>query len=149
METILFLAPTEADGSLAKPALEALGAAKALATSLPGSKLVALLKANAHKYTWVAAAVGANSAAGYQLASDQPVMAIGGFNGTDPWPTLAVFQKLVKAGKVHYFIGGGSGGGRGGGGGSGSSSQISSWVQKNHTAKTVDGITVYDLTVTS
>lgn len=41
METILFLAHTEADGSLAQPALEALGAAKALHAALPGSTLVA------------------------------------------------------------------------------------------------------------
>jgi 4-amino-4-deoxy-L-arabinose transferase-like glycosyltransferase len=109
--------------------------------STPGSKLTALLKANSHKYTWVAAAVGANSAAGYQLASDDPVMAIGGFNGTDPWPTLAEFERLVKAGRIHYFIGGGSGGGSG----SGSSSQISSWVQKNYTVQTIDGVTIYDL----
>lgn len=40
METILFLAHTEADGSLAKSALEALGAAKTLSTGLPGAKLV-------------------------------------------------------------------------------------------------------------
>ena len=40
METILLLANSEADGSLAKPALEALGAAKTLAAGLPGSKLV-------------------------------------------------------------------------------------------------------------
>jgi electron transfer flavoprotein alpha subunit len=40
METILLLAHTEADGSLAKAALEALGAAKSLTTGLPGSKLV-------------------------------------------------------------------------------------------------------------
>ena len=37
-------------------------------------------------YTWVAAAVGSNTAAGYQLASEEPVMAIGGFNGSDPSP---------------------------------------------------------------
>jgi electron transfer flavoprotein alpha subunit len=41
METILFLAHTEADGSLAKPALEALGAAKALALNLGHANLVA------------------------------------------------------------------------------------------------------------
>jgi electron transfer flavoprotein alpha subunit len=41
METILFLAHTESDGSLGKPALEALGAAKALSGALPGSSLVA------------------------------------------------------------------------------------------------------------
>ncbi|MFT3870610.1 MAG: electron transfer flavoprotein subunit alpha [Nibricoccus sp.] len=41
METILFLAHTEADGSLPKAALESLGAAKALAASLAGSTFVA------------------------------------------------------------------------------------------------------------
>lgn len=40
METILFLAHVEADGGLAKPALEALGAALSLGTALPGSKLL-------------------------------------------------------------------------------------------------------------
>jgi electron transfer flavoprotein alpha subunit len=40
METILFLAHTEADGSLAKPALEALGSAKALNAALAGSKFL-------------------------------------------------------------------------------------------------------------
>jgi len=40
MENILFLSPVESDGSLAKVALETLGAAKALAASLPGSKLL-------------------------------------------------------------------------------------------------------------
>ena len=46
-----------------------------------------LLQADAGHYRWVAAAVGANTAAGYQLGSGDPVMAIGGFNGTDPDPT--------------------------------------------------------------
>ena len=40
METILLLTNTEANGSLAKPALEALGAAKTLVAGLPGSNLV-------------------------------------------------------------------------------------------------------------
>jgi electron transfer flavoprotein alpha subunit len=40
METILFLAHTEADGGLGKPALEALGAVVALNAGLPGSSLV-------------------------------------------------------------------------------------------------------------
>ena len=40
METILFLAHTEADGSLGKAALETLSAARALAGALPGSNLV-------------------------------------------------------------------------------------------------------------
>ena len=41
VETILFLAHTEADGTLAKAALEALGTAQDLAASLPGTALVA------------------------------------------------------------------------------------------------------------
>lgn len=40
METILFLAHTETDGTLAKPALEALGAAKSLADGLSGSSFI-------------------------------------------------------------------------------------------------------------
>ena len=40
METILVLVYAEADGSLAKPAREALGAAKSLQASLDGSTLV-------------------------------------------------------------------------------------------------------------
>ena len=118
--------------------------------STPGKQLTALLSADASKYSWVAAATGSDTASGYQLATGDPVMAIGGFNGTDPTPTLAQFQKIVAEGRIHYYIGGGGfgGGGFGGGGTSGSSpsSQISSWVSNHYKAKTVNGVTVYDLT---
>ncbi len=72
-------------------------------------------------------------------------MAVGGFNGTDPSPTLAEFQQYVADGEIHYFVSGG--GGRGGPGGfaAGGSSEIASWVQETFTATTVDGVTVYDL----
>jgi 4-amino-4-deoxy-L-arabinose transferase-like glycosyltransferase len=96
----------------------------------------------------VAAAVGSNSASGYQLATGDPVMSIGGFNGTDPAPTLEQFQAYVASGQIHYFIGGGFGGGRGGfgpGGGSSTSREISNWVESHFTAKSVGGITLYDL----
>jgi 4-amino-4-deoxy-L-arabinose transferase-like glycosyltransferase len=94
----------------------------------------------------VAATVNSNSAAGYQLASDDPVMAIGGFNGTDPAPTLAQFEKYVSEGKIHYFISGGGAGGFGRGGSGDDSTKITSWVESHFTAKTVDGTTIYDLT---
>jgi len=96
----------------------------------------------------VAAAVNSNSAAGYQLASDEPVMAIGGFNGTDPAPTLAQFEKYVAEGKIHYFISGGGAGGFGRGGSGDDATQITSWVESHFTAKTVDGVTIYDLSST-
>ncbi|MEV0446690.1 glycosyltransferase family 39 protein [Streptomyces sp. NPDC050600] len=103
------------------------------------------LLADAGAYTWVAAAVGAQNAAGYQLATEKPVMAIGGFNGSDPSPTLARFKQYVAEGKIHYFIG--SGGGMGGGpGGAGSSSEISSWVESTFEKTTVGSATFYDLT---
>ncbi len=74
-------------------------------------------------------------------------MAIGGFNGSDPSPTLAQFKAWVAAGEVHYFIASGTGGGGGGGlNASGSTSTaIASWVEDNFTATTVDGVTLYDL----
>ncbi|WP_344217758.1 glycosyltransferase family 39 protein [Nonomuraea bangladeshensis] len=113
----------------------------------PSAELTALLKAGG--YTWTAATVGSNNAAGYQLATGLPVMAVGGFNGTDPAPTLEEFQGHVAAGKIHYFLGtgmGGFGGGRKGAGGSDDAARIAAWVQENFTATTVGGVTVFDLT---
>lgn len=115
-----------------------------LDASRPGSTLVSLLQSNASAYTWVAATVGANSAAGYQLAADQPCMAIGGFNGSDSWPTLAEFESLVQQHRIHYFIAGGGPGGVT----SSTSSSIRSWVAAHFSATSVDGVTVYDLTAT-
>jgi 4-amino-4-deoxy-L-arabinose transferase-like glycosyltransferase len=116
-----------------------------------------LLETNAGDYTWAAAAIGSQNSASYQLATGKPVMAIGGFNGTDPSPTLAQFKKYVTDGRIHYFIssggaggmGGGMGGGADGGGSSGttsSSSRISSWVTANFKKVTVGSATFYDLT---
>jgi 4-amino-4-deoxy-L-arabinose transferase-like glycosyltransferase len=122
------------------------GPAGILGASTPGQSLVKLLSANASHYTWVAAAVGSNSASGYQLATGDPVMAVGGFNGTDPAPTLAQFEQDVATGKIHYFIGGAGATGLAGGSGSQDSAQIAAWVGSHFTASTVDGVTVYDLT---
>ncbi|MFJ2935391.1 ArnT family glycosyltransferase [Streptomyces sp. NPDC087219] len=113
----------------------------------------ALLK-DADAYTWVAATVGAQNAASYQLTTEKPVMAIGGFNGSDPSPTLAQFQQYVADGKIHYFIGGGESGGAGEGGGGrmgvggapGGNSEISAWVAETFEKVTVGNATFYDLT---
>lgn len=123
------------------------GAGGLLNGSESSAELTALLQADADSYTWVAAAVGSNSAAGYQLASEEPVMAVGGFNGSDPSPTLEEFQAFVEAGEIHYFIGGAGPGGLGQQmAGSRSSSEIASWVAATFATVTVDGATVYDLT---
>jgi len=111
------------------------------------SELITLLQQDAKGYTWAAAAVTANGAAPLQIASGEPIMAIGGFNGTDPAPSLAEFKQLVAQGKIHYFIGGGGGGF--GGGRNGTSNEIATWVAQNFQAQTVGNTTVYDLTTSS
>jgi 4-amino-4-deoxy-L-arabinose transferase-like glycosyltransferase len=118
-----------------------------LGAPTPSAEVTALLQQNAQAYTWVAATIGSNSAAGYQLASGEPVMALGGFNGTDPSPTLEQFQQLVAAGKVHYFVGG-AGRSNTASGGSDEAHRIGLWVEANFTPITVGGTTVYDLTPT-
>ncbi|WP_330458706.1 glycosyltransferase family 39 protein [Streptomyces sp. NBC_00820] len=113
-----------------------------------------LLEKDAGRYTWAAASIGSQNAASYQLATGDPVMAIGGFNGTDPSPTLAQFKKYVTDGRIHYFIAGGGMGGMGGGmgeggragAGSGTASRITSWVESTFTKVTVGSATFYDLT---
>jgi len=100
--------------------------------------LVGLLQVAGTK--WSAATVGSMQAAPLALDSGTDVMAIGGFAGGDPAPTLEQFQSYVAAGQVHYFLaGGGFGGTRDG-------STISAWVERTFTAAAVGGRTVYDLT---
>ncbi|MDY6808182.1 MAG: glycosyltransferase family 39 protein [Actinomycetota bacterium] len=120
------------------------GAGGLLNGSTPSAELVAMLRDDADSYTWVGAAVGSNEASGYQLESGYSVMPIGGFNGTDPSPSLEQFQTLVAEGQIHYFLGGGRGFGNSDE--TQPSAQIAQWVADTFTATTVGGITVYDLT---
>lgn len=117
------------------------GAGGLLRGSEPTEAITSLLEADADSYTWVAAAIGSNTASGYQLATEEPVMPVGGFNGTDPSPTLVEFQEYVEQGQIHYFIAGGGMGGSS----SGTSAEISEWVTANYSPITVDGVTMYDL----
>jgi 4-amino-4-deoxy-L-arabinose transferase-like glycosyltransferase len=106
------------------------------------SALAKLLEQDASKYKWVAATEGSEAAAPLELATGDAVMSIGGFNGTDPWPTLAVFKELVANHEIHYYVGQGSqsfGGGQG-------SSAIAAWVAAHFKKQTVGGGTVYNLT---
>jgi hypothetical protein len=104
--------------------------------------LVALLTADT-THRWVAATVGSQSAAPVELATGRSVIAIGGFSGSDPAPTLAQFKALVANGEIHYYLAGARGGPAGG---SGSASAIASWVTSHFTSQTVGGQTIYDLT---
>jgi 4-amino-4-deoxy-L-arabinose transferase-like glycosyltransferase len=89
---------------------------------------------------WAAATSGSQGAASMELASGTAVMAMGGFTGSDPYPTLQEFQEYVANGDIHYYVAGGMGGGRGG------NSEVAAWVEQHYTAQTIGGQTVYDLT---
>lgn len=115
-----------------------------LNAALPNTEVVQALSANASSYTWVAAAVGSQTAAGLQLGTQLPVMAVGGFNGSDPSPTLAQFQAFVADGRIHYLAGGGGFGPQNGG--SRAPAEIASWVAASFTRVTIGGSTFYDLT---
>jgi len=95
----------------------------------------------------VAATFGSPSAATLELATGEPIMAIGGFNGEGGNISLATFEAYVAKGDIHYFLASGSGGGGGGPAGTANSdAAITSWVEAHFKAVTVGGQTVYDLT---
>lgn len=106
--------------------------------------LALLTEAGSTEVTWVAATTGSQNAANYQLASGYAVMPIGGFNGSDPSPTLEQFQQYVAQGRIHYYIDGSIGGQQNGG--SDAAEQIRAWVEETYTAQTVGNTTIYDLT---
>jgi 4-amino-4-deoxy-L-arabinose transferase-like glycosyltransferase len=106
------------------------------------------LEADSGKYTWAAAAVSSNEAGSLELGTDTAVMALGGFNGTDPAITLAAFEKLVAAGKIHFFYGSGNGSFIGSTRANTSEAyEIQQWVVTHYPATTVGTATLYDLSV--
>ena len=110
---------------------------------LPDPAVLAHMVATNTEATWIAATYSAQNAAQYQLASGRPVMAIGGWLGTDPAPTLEQFVSLVTEKRVSYFIwqqdlldleqlGP-------------ETVAISEWVNENFTFTTIKGVRIYDL----
>ncbi|MEY9775171.1 glycosyltransferase family 39 protein [Arthrobacter sp. MW3 TE3886] len=104
------------------------------------AELTALLQSSGAK--WSAIVSGATQAASLELATGTSVIALGGWNGGDPYPTLAQFQAMVDRGEIGYFISGGMGGM---GGGRGGNSEVATWVAANYQAQTVSNATVYKL----
>ena len=109
--------------------------------------LVDYLVANHGTATWIVAASGSGSAGQIELSSGLPVMAMGGFSGSDPAPTLDQLKAYVSSGQLRFvLLDGGAGGGFGpggfgarGAGGSSSTGDVSSWVTANCSAVTLTG----------
>jgi 4-amino-4-deoxy-L-arabinose transferase-like glycosyltransferase len=122
-------------GGLGAPGL---GAGPGRAGGLGGTantKLVAYLEAHRDGATWLVAVRGSDAAAAIILQTGGiPVMAMGGFSGTDPAPTVAQLQQYVAEGKLHYVLTSGAGGFGGfGGGAAGTASSVNSWVEQHCT----------------
>ena len=94
--------------------------------------LIAYLKTNRGSAKFLLATFGAQSAAAFITATGDNVLPIGGFDGSDPAPTLKQFKALVASGDVKYVLASGQGGGRGPNQQSGGSS-IQRWVESNCT----------------
>ncbi|HEY2888183.1 MAG TPA: glycosyltransferase family 39 protein, partial [Candidatus Limnocylindrales bacterium] len=107
--------------------------------------LVTYLEANKGSSTWIVAMASAMQAGSLELETGDPVMAMGGFSGTDPAPSLAQIQAYVASGQLRYVLVGGNGGGPGGN--SSTASAVSAWVSS--VGKVVDyggsSGTLYDL----
>jgi 4-amino-4-deoxy-L-arabinose transferase-like glycosyltransferase len=96
-------------------------------------QLISYLKADRDGATWLVAVQGSQEAAGIILQTGGiPVMAMGGFTGTDAAPTVAQLEQYVKQGKLRYVLTGGRGGF--GGGGNGTVGAAVSWVEQNCSA---------------
>ena len=98
------------------------------------------LVANRGDATWLVAVSSAGDAGPLQLAAGIPVMAMGGFMGSDPAPTLAQLQAYIREGRLRFVLVGGADGGPGGffgGDGVGNvATERSAWVKA--TCRAVD-----------
>jgi 4-amino-4-deoxy-L-arabinose transferase-like glycosyltransferase len=93
--------------------------------------------------TWLVAVNGANQAGSIQLATGLPVMAMGGFSGSDPAPTLEQLQAYVASGQLRFVL---VDSGGGGGGPSSGSLDVSAWVTAHGTlVEEVGNGALYDL----
>lgn len=121
------------------------------ATRVGNPRLDALLEETSTP--WSAAIDRSSSAAGLELSTGTAVMAIGGFSGTDPVPTLGEFQDDVARHRVAYYLAP-----RGSAKGATAEdvdgedvsprahSDILRWVRGHFHSTTIGGITAYDLT---
>jgi 4-amino-4-deoxy-L-arabinose transferase-like glycosyltransferase len=73
-----------------------------LARSL--SSLTAYLLAHRGDARFLVAATDAKTAAPIALATEMPVITVGGFSGVDPTPTAGQLVHLVSSGQLRYFL---------------------------------------------
>ncbi|MEV4574027.1 glycosyltransferase family 39 protein [Nonomuraea jabiensis] len=100
--------------------------------------MVKYLLANQGKATWLVAVNSAMQASPTILSTGRPVLAMGGFTGSDAAMTVDRLKELISAGQLRYVLSGGDRGGPGRG-----NTEVTTWVQQN--CKAVDGqASLYD-----
>ena len=72
--------------------------------------LISYLRDNRGNAKWLAATESSMSASGIIIATGEPVMAMGGFNGSDPAVSTDSLARMVDDGTVRFFLLGGLGG---------------------------------------
>jgi 4-amino-4-deoxy-L-arabinose transferase-like glycosyltransferase len=116
------------------------GGSKAGLGTEAGADLIAYLQANRGDSKYLVAVFGAQTAAPIITATGESVLPIGGFDGSDPAPTLEAFKKMVASGEVKYVLSGGNevkgGGMNGSKSGTSVSAEIQSWVTAHFIADT-------------
>jgi 4-amino-4-deoxy-L-arabinose transferase-like glycosyltransferase len=126
-----------------------------LSTGLPGdggglggnssdTALLDYLVSNRGSATWIVAANSSQEAGSIEIATGLPVMAMGGFTGSDPAPTLDQLKSYIASGKLRFVLASGGTSGGGGFGGTDTSARTA-WVTS--TCKAVDyggSATLYD-----
>ena len=107
------------------------------ATSLTSSERGIYDYVSAHRAgaSYLMAVSSWTEASPYILATGQEVMAMGGFSGSVPEPTLSHVKQLVSSGQLRFFLVSGTGtGGFAARGGPGATTQaITSWVERSCT----------------
>lgn len=107
-------------------------------SSNDSSALYKYLLENYNGERWAVAVASSNEAAPIILETGLPVMAIGGFSGSDSILTLNALKEYIQSGELRYYYASSNRGGQ-------SDSEITTWVEENGTAIDVNGVTIYDL----
>ena len=96
--------------------------------STANTALINYLEAHKGNAKYLVAVISSNEADAIILATNQPVMTLGGFSGSDPILTTTQLAALVKNGTIRYVLlngGGGPGGGQ---------STLTTWITRHATA---------------
>ena len=69
-----------------------------------GKATIAYLEARQGSARYMLAAVGSTTAGAVALQSGRNVIDIGGFNGSDPSPSLSELEQFIESGQLHYVL---------------------------------------------